>query len=76
MQGIFLLFKNAFNIDQYVFELVAGSANPLDKLIKLINGSSDNFNIFSLLIPNSFFVRRRTENRQIKFNKNYLMVTI
>ena len=76
MQGIFLLFKNAFNIDQYVFELVTGSANSLDKLIKLINGSSDNFNIFSLIIPNSSFVRQRTENRQIKFSKNYLMVTI
>ena len=33
MQGIFLLFKNVFNIDQYVFGLVRGSANLLVNLV-------------------------------------------
>ena len=33
MQGIFLLFKNVFNIDQYVFGLVRGSANLHDNLV-------------------------------------------
>ena len=33
MQGIFLLFKNVFNLDQYVFKLVRGSTNLLDNLV-------------------------------------------
>ena len=33
MQGIFLLFKNVFNIDQHVFGLVKVSANLLDNLV-------------------------------------------
>ena len=31
IRGIFLLFRNIFNIDQYDFGLVAGSNNLLDK---------------------------------------------
>ena len=31
MQGIFLLFKNVFNIDPWDFGLVMGSDNFLDK---------------------------------------------
>ena len=33
MQGIFLLFKNVFKIDQYVYGLVRGSANLLENLV-------------------------------------------
>ena len=33
MQGIFLLFKNVFNIDQCVLGLVGGSASLLDNLV-------------------------------------------
>ena len=32
-QGISFLFKNVFNIDQYLFERVRGSANLLDNLV-------------------------------------------
>ena len=33
MQGSFLLFKNVFNIDQYVFELVRELAKLLDHIV-------------------------------------------
>ena len=33
MQRTFLLFKNDFNIDQYVFRLVRGLADLLDNLV-------------------------------------------
>ena len=33
MQGILLLFKNVFNIDQYFCRLVRGLANLLDNLV-------------------------------------------
>ena len=32
IQGIFLLFRKIFKMDQYVFELVEGLANLLDNL--------------------------------------------
>ena len=42
MQGHFLLFKNIFNIDQFVFGPVRGLANLLDNLMQY-----SSFNMFS-----------------------------